>query len=249
MRLLLLGGTGEARSIATALRRESGLSLTVSLARPERNPRPFGWPVRIGGFGGDAAFADWLRAAGATAVLDATHPFATRMGHRTLALAEELGVEYARFLRPAWMPSAGDDWTFLNRPEEAEERIPKGATVFLATGQSDLEHFGPLDGRRVLCRIRNVPTQPFPFKDGRFVIGTRPFTVIDECDFFVREGVDWIVSQNSGGQGSWPKIEAARELGLPVAMIRRPPQPQGLKINTVSEAISWVRRRLRGSAE
>ncbi len=245
MRLLLLGGTREARNIAAALRREPGLSLTVSLARPERIPRPYGWPVRIGGFGGDKAYAEWLTSAGATAVLDATHPFATQMGRRSVALADTLGIEYVRFLRRSWMPSDGDNWTFFNAPEEAEAKIPEGSTVFLATGQNDLEHFGRLAGRRVLCRIRGEATQPFPFQDGRFVVGTRPFTVYDECDFFVREGVDWVVSQNSGGQGSWPKIEAARELGLPVAMIRRPPQPDGLKINTVAEAISWVRRRLR----
>ena len=249
MRLLLLGGTREARNIATALRREAGLSLTVSLARPDRSPAPYGWPVRIGGFGGDKAYADWLENTGASAVLDATHPFAVRMGQRTMALTDDLGIEYVRFLRPSWMPVDGDRWTFVNLPEEVEEKIPEGATVFLATGQNDVEHFGRLTGRRVLCRVRGAPTQPFPFEDGRFVVGTRPFTVFDECDFFVREGVDWIVSQNSGGQGSWPKIEAARELGLPVAMIRRPPQPDGLKINTVAEAISWVRRRLRESAE
>lgn len=219
------------------------MSLTVSLARPERNPRPFGWPVRIGGFGGEDAYADWLRASGVDAVLDATHPFANTMGERTRRLAKDLNLEHVRFLRASWLPAEGDNWTFLNAAEEAAQHVPKGATVFLATGQRDLRDFANLEGRRVICRVRDTPKQAFPFAEGRFVVWLPPFTVHHECDFFLREGVDWIVTRNSGGQGSWPKIEAARELGLPVAMIRRPPQPEGLRINTVAEAISWVRRR------
>ena len=96
----------------------------------------------------------------------------------------------------------------------------------------------------MICRIRQRTDDSFPLPNGRFEVQPGPFTVYDECDFFVREGVDWIVTRNTGGQGSWPKIEAARELGLPIAMIRRPLQAEGLKINTVAEAISWVRRRV-----
>ena len=247
MRLLLLAGTFEAHHIASALRRESGLTITVSLAKPERNPQPFSWPVRIGGFGGEDAYLSWLQRNGVTAVLDATHPYATTMGHRTVALAEKAGVEYIRFLRPSWMPNHDDNWVFLNKAEDAANHIPKGATVFLATGHRDLDSFAGLSHGRVICRVRDTPHQPFPFSDGRFAIQSGPFTVHDECDFFLREKIDWVITQNSGGQGSWPKIEAARELGLPVAMIRRPPQPDGLKVNTVAEAILWVRRRLERS--
>ena len=244
MRLLLLAGTGDAHNIANALRREQGLSLTVSLARPQRNPKPFGWPVRIGGFGGPEAFANWIQASGVRAVIDATHPFATTMGKRAQALSNTLGIDYVRFLRPAWMPGPDDRWTFLNSAGDAATHIPKGATVFLATGQRDLGDFANLDGRRILCRVKDTPEQTFPFSDGRFIVQSGPFSVHGECDFFLREEVDWIVTRNSGGQGSWPKLEAARELGLPVAMIRRPPQPEALRINTVTEAILWVRRRL-----
>ena len=240
----MLGGTQEAHHIAAALRREVGLTMTVSLARPERLPKAFAWPVRIGGFGGPGAYRDWLARTGTSAILDATHPFATAMGHRTLELKDELQVEYLRFLRPAWMPSVGDNWRFLNDASEAAEHIPAGSTVFLATGQDDLASYSGLDGCRVLCRVRDKTSRAFPFSKGEFVFQSGPFTVHEECDFLLREKVDWIVSRNTGGQGSWPKIEAARELGLPVAMIRRPPQPEALKINSVAQALSWVRRRL-----
>ncbi|MEM9969598.1 MAG: precorrin-6A/cobalt-precorrin-6A reductase [Pseudomonadota bacterium] len=244
MRLLLLAGTAEAHHIARALLREAGLSLTVSLAKPEWRPKRFGWPVRIGGFGDEGAYADWLETGGFNAVLDATHPFATVMGHRTLALSDRLGIEYIRFLRPSWLPSDRDNWVFLNHGSEAADHIPRGSNVLLVTGQRSLDDFKNLTERRILCRVRDAGARLFPFESGRYVPSHGPFTVHRECDFLLDEKIDWIISQNAGGQGSWPKIEAARELGLPVAMVRRPPQPQGMRINSVAEAISWVRRRL-----
>ena len=141
MRLLLLGGTQEAHHIAAALRREVGLSLTVSLAKQERHPKPFAWPVRIGGFGGEEGYVRWLTNAGVTGVLDASHPFSTGMGHRTRAIADRLGLDYVRFLRPNWLPGQDDRWTFLNTASEAAAQIPEGATVFLATGRRELDQF------------------------------------------------------------------------------------------------------------
>ena len=244
MRMLLLAGTNEARRISFALRLERSLSLVVSLAEPERRPQGFGWPVRIGGFGGEEAFRNWLLHEGVDAVVDASHPFAHCMSTRAAAETRALGIDYLRFLRPSWMPTEADRWTFLNRPEEAADHIPRGATVFLATGRRDLTAFSNLEGRRILCRIKDTPPASFPIPGGRFVFQPGPFTVEAEIRFFEAAKVDWIVTRNSGGQGSWPKLEAARALGLPVAMIRRPPQPDALKVNTVAETLNWVRRRL-----
>ena len=242
-RVLLLAGTAEARNLASALSREPYIVMTVSLARAERVPHQYGWPVRIGGWGGTEAYRHWLIREGIDAVIDATHPFATEMSQRTAQIAPELGISVVRFMRPAWLPTRDDNWTFLNVPEEAAAHMPENATVFLATGRRDLDRFANLGQRRVLCRVRDEPHSSIPFPNGQFVVTRGPITVNDEIDHFDELKVDWIVTRNSGGQGGWPKLEAARAMGLPVAMLRRPRPVDMVKIATVAELLNWVRRR------
>ncbi len=244
MRLLLLAGTFEARHIAVALSRESFLSVTVSLARPDCQPQNYGWPVRIGGWDGEAAFRTFLDREGVEGIIDATHPFADGITHRAARVAGEMDLPYVQFLRPAWIPTDADTWTFLNEEAEAAQHIPKDATVFLGTGRHRIEAFRNLSDRRLFCRVRDDLNEPFPFPGGRYMRQRGPHSVAEEVVTLRGLGIDWMVTRNSGGQGSWPKIEAARELGIPVAMIRRPPQPEGLKITTVAEVLAWVRRRL-----
>ena len=241
MRLLILAGTGESRHIA----REPRLVPIVSLARAERRPVPFGGlPTRIGGWGGDAAFADWLERERIEAILDATHPFAARISHRAADAAAARGLDYIQFLRPPWLPDEGDRWTFLNAEEDAARHIPPGARVFVATGWGSLGALAGLDRHELLIRVTGQPGDPFPFARGRFVSGRPPFSVADEAALFERLGADWLLTRNSGGTGSRAKVDAARHLGLPVAMVRRPFQPQAAKVETVAEALAWVRRRL-----
>ncbi len=244
MRLLLLAGTREARHIAVALSRESFLTLTVSLATSERRPQAYGWPVRIGGWGGEAAFREWLIRERVEGLIDATHPFAWRISERAARVARDLSLPHIQFLRPAWIPKQGDCWTFLNDESEAAQYVPEGSTVFLATGRRDLSKFENLAGRTLICRVRDQVSEPFPLPGGRYHYQRAPFTVAQEVALFRQLGVDWLVARNSGGSGSLPKIEAARELGLPVAMVRRPRQPDGMKISTVAETVAWVRRRI-----
>lgn len=242
-RLLLLAGTAEARHLAVALSREPYLILTVSLARPERTPYKYGWPVRIGGWGGERAYHDWLIREGIDMVVDATHPFADEMSKRTAKIAPELGIEAVRFMRPQWLPTEKDNWTFLNVPQEAANHMPKDATVFLGTGRRDLAQFANMDQRRVLCRVRELNETKFPFDKGGFLVTRGAVTVDDEIELFEKEKIDWIVTRNSGGQGGWPKLEAARVMGIPVALLRRPPPVDMLRISTIAETLNWVRRR------
>ncbi|MGJ8588789.1 MAG: cobalt-precorrin-6A reductase [Yoonia sp.] len=237
MTLLILGGTGEARQIADRLQ---GYDAVISLAGATRTPAAQSLPTRMGGFGGADGFRSYLHEAGITAVLDATHPFAHRITTRTAALCQALGVPYVQFLRPAWMPEAGDRWIEIASETEAASHIPQGAVVFLGTGRQTLDRFANLTGRDVICRQIDPPDQPFPFAGGRFLVGRPPFSVADEEALFAALGVQFLVVKNAGGIASRTKLTAARHLGIQVLMVARPAQGDWPVVDTVDAAIAWV---------
>jgi len=242
MRLLLLAGTTEARHLAGALANESRVNVIASLAGATRTPRPLGVATRIGGFGGEEGFVDYLTRERIDAVLDATHPFAAAMSHRSARVCHDLGVPYMQFLRPTWMPAPGDRWTFLNAEEDAARHIPEGVRVFVATGRQTLERYANMTGRYMICRQIDPPEGQFPLDQGYFLGGQPPFSLQSETDLFRRLAIDWLIVKNAGGASSRSKLDAARRLNLPVAMIRRPLQPEGPKLETVAAALGWVRR-------
>ena len=244
MRLLLLAGTTEARQLAAALANEPRVRVTASLAGATRTPRPLGVITRIGGFGGEEGFVSYLKRESIDAVLDATHPFATAISHRSWALCRKLNVPYMQFLRPAWMPAPGDRWTFLNSEEDAARFIPEGSRVFVATGRQTLRRYENMEGRQMICRQIDPPSGPFPLKSGYFLMGRPPFSVQSEVQLFTRLKIDWLIVKNAGGAASRSKLEAARQLNMPVAMIRRPLQPEGAKLETIAAALGWVRRQV-----
>lgn len=239
MRLLLLAGTGEAQQLARALV-AAGVDAVASLAGATRAPRPTGLPTRHGGFGGEAGFRAFLAAGGITAVLDATHPFAHRISHRTARICAEESIPYCQFLRPAWTPGPGDRWARVAREEDVAALVPEGAMVFLATGRQTLERFANLTHARLICRQIDPPEGPFPYPNGAFLVGRPPFSVEEETALFQRLGVDWLVVKNAGGEAPRSKLVAARDLGVAVAMIDRPPQPDAPKVASVAEALDWV---------
>ena len=244
VRLLLLAGTRNAVQIAGALSREHRVAATAALPRAARTPVPLGLPTRIGGWGGEEAFHDWLLRERVGAILDATHPFATRISDRALRSAAQLGIDYLRFQRPPWMPGAEDRWSFLNDCAEVPQKVPEGATVLLDTGGRGASLVGPLEGRTVHCRLE----PPLPNGRGvagwRYLVARAPFDAESEMRLYSGLGLDWIVLPNVGGVDERPKLEAARRLGIRIGLIRRPPQPEAPRAETVSEVMRWVRRRL-----
>ncbi|MEM1374087.1 MAG: cobalt-precorrin-6A reductase [Pseudomonadota bacterium] len=239
MKVLLLSGTREAREVAAWLH-AGNVPAIASFAGVTREPELPAIPTRLGGFGGREPFRAYLRSERITHILDATHPFAAAMSARAQAVAEEEGVAYRQLLRPEWAPGAGDRWTTLAREEDASSHIPEGARVFLATGRQTLDRFAGLAGRYLICRQIDPPERAFPFPNGEFLVGRPPFSVADEVALFRKLRIDWLVVKNAGGRMSATKLTAARQLGLPVAMIARPPQPPGERARTVEEAVAWL---------
>jgi len=239
MTVLLLAGSGEAKTIAQGLL-DLNIPAVASLAGATRTPDQLALSTRSGGFGGSPGFKEYLRAQKITAVIDATHPFASRITARTADTCKELNIPYLYCCRPGWSAEPGDQWTEIAKEEEAVEHMALGATVFLGTGRQTLARFANLEGRHVICRQIDPPTQPFPFSGGEYLIGRPPFPVAEEKALFARLGVDWLIVKNAGGQPSRTKLAAANELGIPVLMIRRPALPDALVVETADAAIRWA---------
>lgn len=237
-RVLILGGTGEARRLATALLAE-GMDVVSSLAGAVAEPVLPAGEVRIGGFGGVAGLTAWLRAHPVRAVVDATHPFAAVMTAAAAASAELTGIPLLRLQRPGWTAGPGDDWHWVDTLAEAAAAVAGSGSVFLTTGRRSLDAFAGLEGR---CLIRSVdpPVPPLP-RQATVVLARGPFTVEEERALMREHGVEVVVSKDSGGSMTAAKLTAARELGLPVVLVRRPPLPPGLPVvATVDEALAWV---------
>ena len=239
-KILLLAGSGESRGLGQALAWRDDFEVDIHLARQMRG-REFPVPARLGGFGGDEGFRRYLQETRPDAVVDATHPYAEAITRRTATIAAELGLPLLHFERPPWVARAGDDWVEVGTPEELCALIPEGACVFLGTGRAGLERFACLEGRRIICRQLDMADGPFPFEGGEFLLSVPPFTMEEEMKLFHRLGVDWLVVKNAGGEGARPKLDAARAMGLPVAMLARPPLPEGVaRAETLEQAMAWL---------
>jgi len=244
MKLLLLAGTSQARRLAEQLVTEARIDVIASLSGATREPATLPVPMRVGGFGGDKDQEGYIVINGFDAVVDATHPFASRISHRTYDICRRLNVPYLQLLRPGWSAGAGDDWTWVESGLEAAAHIPPGSVVFLATGRQTLHEFRNLPGRHLICRQIDPPEGAFPFENGEYLVGRPPFSVEDEIALFRARAVTWLVVKNAGGDLSRTKLDAARALGIPVLMINRPEQPAGEKAATVAAAMQWIRARL-----
>jgi precorrin-6A/cobalt-precorrin-6A reductase len=241
-RVLVLGGTGEGRRLATALVDE-GVDVLSSLAGRVADPALPPGRVRVGGFGGAEGLAAWLRAEPVAALVDATHPFAATMTASAVVAAGATGTPILRLQRPGWTPGAGDDWRWVDSLAEAAAAVAGFGSVFLTTGRQGLGAFAGVAGE-VVVRSVDPPSPPLPPRT-TVVLARGPFTVDEELGLLREHDVDVVVTKDSGGGMTAAKLAAARELGLPVVIVRRPAVPPGVPVvPTVEEAVAWVRGRL-----
>jgi len=230
MTVLILGGTGEARRLAAAL---PGRVIS-SLAGRVKDPRLPPGEVRVGGFGGVDGLAEWLRANHITAVVDATHPFAERITANAVAATAEVGVPLLVLRRPGWTEQPGDDWRWRDTIADAVD-LP-GERVFLTTGRQDLGVFSHLD-HWFLARMVEPPEPPLPQRI-HVLLDRGPFTVDGELALLREHAIDVLVTKDSGGGMTAAKLVAARHLGLPVVIVRRPPLPDVEVVDSVEAAVS-----------
>lgn len=237
--VLVLGGTSEARALAAVLV-ERGVPVVSSLAGRVANPKlPVG-DVRIGGFGGPEGLAAWLTENRASAVVDATHPFAKFIGNSAVAGAKLAGVPLLRLQRPGWQPGPEDDWRWADSLDQAAEMLPAlGERVFLTSGRQGLSAFANLDDLWFLIRCVDPPTPPLPARH-EVLLDRGPYLLDAETALIRTHRLDVLVTKDSGGTMTSAKLDAARALGLPVVVVRRPQRPESPTVDTVEAAAAWV---------
>ncbi|MEW1692555.1 cobalt-precorrin-6A reductase [Streptomyces sp. NPDC091265] len=249
MHVLVLGGTAQARRLAGLLVAALGAGdrVTSSLAGRVEGPRLPPGEVRVGGFGGADGLAAWLRTHQVDALIDATHPFAGTISFHAAAAAADAHVPLLALRRAGWVPGDGDDWHPVASLAGAAEVLPSlGARVFLTTGRTGLAAFAGLDALWFLSRSVQAPEPPYPARM-EVLLDRGPFTEDGERELIRRHRIDVVVTKDSGGAATAPKLAAAREAGLPVVVVRRPPVPAGVEVvATPEQAVARLRALLGG---
>ena len=249
-RLLILGGTGEAAALAHRLSRLDDLEIVTSLAGRTRAPAAVPGKTRTGGFGGADGLADYLTDHAIDLVVDATHPYAAQITANGAAACQEVAVPRLLLSRPPWREQRNDRW--IRAPDAksaASVLLEVGRRVFLSTGRQDLAPFAALPSLWFLVRLIDEPSEPLPLENYQLILGRGPFAAADEAALMREHEIHVVLSKNSGGQATYGKIQAARELGLPVVMIDRPALPDGETVHSVDEAAVWVEARCRPAPE
>lgn len=242
-RLLILGGTLEARRIADALAARPAFSVVTSLAGRTVEPRLPAGTLRVGGFGGVSGLAEYLRAAAIDRVIDATHPYAAAISRHAVEACLAAGRPLLRFERRPWQARAGDRWIEVDSLAAAARAAPSlGRRAFLTIGVKELGAFAGLPDVRFLVRLVEAPSEPPPLADYETLLGRGPFDIEAEHALLRDRRIDFVIAKNSGGQASYGKIAAARALGLPVMLLRRPGLPIAETADSIEQVVGWAER-------
>ena len=241
--LLILGGTGEAAALARAALARFGdaLNITTSLAGRTERPGPFVGRIRVGGFGGAAGLAAYLTEHGVDRLIDATHPFAARISTAARLACEQARVPRLLLLRPPWRRHPLDRWIEVDSMAAAAEIVGRsGRRAFLTVGSGEIACFAAATEVRFLVRLVDPPRRRLPLRRYQIIVGRGPFTLAEERRRLEQHAIDVVVCKASGGAATEAKVVAARELGLPVIMVRRPALEPGDAVETVEAAVDWL---------
>lgn len=252
MRLLILGGTTEASALARALAGGAcpGVVPLLSFAGRTKAPVPPPVPFRVGGFGGADGLAHFLETEEIDAVIDATHPFARQMSANAVAAAERAGRALAIFTRPPWVAEPGCLWTEVDDAEAAARAIGEAPKrVFLTVGRLSVPAFAVAPQHHYVVRSIEDADGLEALPNARAIHARGPFSADAEELLMRQEHIDVVISKNSGGGATEGKLVAARRMGIPVILIRRPPPAVGVPVLTgLPDCLDWIRAHAEASA-
>lgn len=236
MKILILGGTAEARQLAGRLV-ALGHDVTTSLAGRTQDPILPEGGLRMGPFGGIPGLCAYLRAAGIERLVDATHPYAGQMSINAVAASAVTGVPLVRHMRPQWEPLPEQHWIVVDTVQEAASALPPSANVLLTTGHTGLEMFLERNDCRIIARVIEPPAFDLP-DHAELIFSRPPYGLEDELALLRRHGITHLVSKNSGGGQTSAKLEAAQRMGIQVIMIARPAYGPAVEVDSMDEALA-----------
>ncbi|MFK8250484.1 cobalt-precorrin-6A reductase [Ancylobacter terrae] len=243
-RILLLGGTTQARELAALLATRPQAAVTVSLAGRTRAPLDQPVPMRSGGFGGAAGLAAYIEEHAIDLVVDATHPYAAAISHNAAEAVADTGIDLVALHRPPWEAREDDLWVTAETVEDALEALgARPRRVLVTLGRNEVRALEAAPRHRYLVRSIDPIEPPLAVPDAGYIEARGPFEEAQERDLLVHHRIDAIIAKNSGGEASYGKIAAARALRIEVILIARPPHPAVDTVGTVEEALAWIEAR------
>ena len=222
------------------------LAVTTSLAGRTMAPRRPRGKIRVGGFGGATGLADYIRGHGIDMVIDATHPYAATISTHAAEACLVASRPLLRFERQAWQPRKGDRWIVVDSLSAAARIAPElGRRAFLTIGAKELAAFATSTNVWFLVRLVEQPSDPVPLPNFELLLERGPFEMAAERQLMSQLRIDLLIAKNSGGEATYAKMAAARELGLPVLLLRRPRLPPAETAGTIADAIAWAKEKAR----
>lgn len=238
-KLLLLGGTTEAVKLQSLIEKISVIEMITSLAG--RTNKPVSKSTRIGGFGGVCGLIDYLQQQKIDLIIDATHPFANQMSWNGYHASVAVKIPHLQLVRSPWEKHPEDQWLEVDSHKSASEILPQlGQRIFLTIGRQELAQYSHLKQLWFLMRMIDPPSPPLP--TGEIILARGPFSLDQEKALLKQYQIEVIVSKNSGGEATYQKIMAARELNIPVVMIKRPLLPPCDRVFNVENALKWLEK-------
>jgi precorrin-6A/cobalt-precorrin-6A reductase len=241
LRVLILGGTADANRLVAQIAKDRRIDALLSYAGRTENPTPPPIAWRVGGFGGVDGLVDYLRAENIARVIDATHPFAAQMSANAVTACGVANVPLLALERAPWQRTSEDRWIDIDNIATAPEALgaaPRRA--FLGIGRQYLDVFAGHPQHHYLVRLVDPPRAPLPLRDAEMIVARGPFDLAGDRAMLMEHRIDIVVARNAGGDAAYAKIEAARALGLPVVMVRRPFIPAREKVEDVADVLRWL---------
>jgi precorrin-6A/cobalt-precorrin-6A reductase len=240
-RILILGGTTEARELGRQLALREDMEATLSLAGRTHSPMAQFVPVRCGGFGGIAGLAQYMREHAISALIDATHPYAATMSDHAFRAAAQTNTPMIALCRPPWRSVAADRWHEVQSTQEAARALGIAPRqVFLAVGRQELAPFAAAPQHQYVIRSVDPVDPPLPVPHAEYILARGPFEEDAERALLLAHAIDVVVAKNSGGTATYGKIAAARMLGISVILVQRPPAAPGPQAATIGEVVAWL---------
>jgi len=245
-KLLILGGTTEARALATLIHGvHPTLDMTTSLAGVTAKPENIAGKVRVGGFGGANGLAAFVKEEGINMVVDATHPFAQRITENAVKACSDTNTAYLRLDRAEWEIPSDTDVIFVPDAVEAASLVARtSSSALLTIGSKELAAFEAVEKVKLVVRMIEQPSADLRLNNATYVIARPPFLIDDEVALMREHAIDTIVTKASGGDATRAKIDAAAFVGARIIMLRRPPAPDTERVLSAEDAMAWVAQKI-----